>query len=137
MNQTASITRIKYGATVLLNADTDYRQYNPGDALVYDNRTLLEISEDSVSEALDEAFRIGNRMGADREGTEWSSNVRSVSVGDVIYVNRTLIDEYGDVISSGMEGYYSVDRLGFTRLDREPRAEYSTEAMVRTGVAAE
>ena len=48
MNQTASITRIKYGATVLLNADTDYRQYNPGDALVYDNRTLLEISEDSV-----------------------------------------------------------------------------------------
>src|SRR6188472_3885065 len=82
MNQTASITRIKYGATVLLNADTDYRQYNPGDALVYDNRTLLEISEDSVSEALDEAFRIGNRMGADREGTEWSSNVRSVSVGD-------------------------------------------------------
>lgn len=38
--------------------------------------------------ALDRAWAVGNRMGADDAGAEWPSDVRSLSVGDVLAIGE-------------------------------------------------
>ena len=49
-----------------------------------DRRTTLVLEGDTPIEVAEAAWRVGNRMGADADGREWSSDVRSMCVGDVV-----------------------------------------------------
>lgn len=47
-----------------------------------------DVEADGFTAAAEAMFAIGNRMAADTEGRTWPSDVRSLSVGDVLYVAR-------------------------------------------------
>jgi voltage-gated potassium channel Kch len=59
--------------------------------------------------AAEAAYAIGNRMGADTEGQEWPSDVRSLSVGDVLYVSRNSDSAYKIL---------AVARAGWTEIEQ-------------------
>jgi hypothetical protein len=46
----------------------------------------FDVSAPDAIHAADIMFAIGNREGRDSEGREWPSDVRSLSVGDVLYL---------------------------------------------------
>jgi hypothetical protein len=52
-------------------------------------------------------FVIGNRQGLDLHGKRYPSDVRSLSVGDMVSVRDAV---------TGTQSSFSVDRFGFTRL---------------------
>ena len=55
---------------------------------------VRELGETTVAEAI---WAVGNRVGADVSGVEWPSNVRSLSVGDVMVVGEAAfaVDHFG------------------------------------------
>lgn len=126
-----------YSATVLLNGNPEamHRGYEAGDQLAFDARTVLALECVSVGEALDRAFEVGNRMAQDQTARSWSPDVRSVSVGDVIYVTRVTSNSAGVRTSFG--GAFAVARVGFTKLAAIPMAGYGPHVLVALGVARE
>lgn len=47
---------------------------------------VVEIAATDAADVLDATYVVGNRMGADAHGRSWPSQVRSLSVGDVLVV---------------------------------------------------
>jgi len=119
-----------YSATVLMNGDTNFlHSYKEGDRLGYDARTILHVPAQDVDAALNRVYAIGNRHGRDALGREWSSDIRSVSIGDVIWL-VTVTDE-GTVGTA-----YAVEPVGFRALGGMPTSvEYGEVGLVRIGVA--
>lgn len=74
-----------YGIMVALNdrPQAMLNGYKAGDPLVPVGRALVVDAVDDAA-ALEAAFALGNRFGADRNEQQWPSGVRSVSVGDVV-----------------------------------------------------
>ena len=109
-----------YGVVVFHDAETDFRTTaDPETAdLVSDmyGSMALMIEADSPGAAADAAYVIGNRMGADKDGKTWSPGVRSVSVGDVIFV-RDLDAPLADI----GEGF-AVAGVGFEPYEMDWRA---------------
>lgn len=95
-----------YGVIVFHNAKTDfYTTANPETAdLVSDmyGSMALMVEADSPGVAADAAYTIGNRMGADKDGKTWSPSVRSVSVGDVIFVRASGSDTFDGFAVAGI-----------------------------------
>ena len=118
-----------FSATVLMNGDTDFLHgYAEGDKLGYDVRTILTIAAEDTDDALRRVFAIGNREGRDAMGREWSSDIRSVSVGDVIWLTTI---EGGRLVGTA----YAIEPIGHRILDGLPAAEYGEVGLVRIGVA--
>lgn len=67
--------------TFLNDGDGRFWGYEESDRLVAG--PALDVEADSLDEALDIAWRIGNRMYG---SFSWPSNVRSLSVGDVLLI---------------------------------------------------
>lgn len=117
-----------YSAAVLLNGSSRFQPYSDGDKLAFDARCLLLVAAEDEASALDRTYAIGNRQGRDTLRREWSSDIRSVSVGDVI---RVVTVERGLLTA----GNYAVEPFGFRLLPEMPDAEYGEVALVRLGVA--
>jgi hypothetical protein len=77
-----------YGAFVgmsdLHDRDLSLKGWTPGVPLAGDIRTHVEVEAQTWEEALEKVWEVGNRMGSDHPGRTWSSDVRSVSIGDVV-----------------------------------------------------
>lgn len=83
--------------TVYMNTDpNNFDGYKPHHALATDDDLTLLVNDE------EEAFVVGNRMGADLNGKTWPSDVRSVSVGDVIHIHP--------------DSYVSIERFGFKEI---------------------
>jgi hypothetical protein len=91
------------------NMDSGFMPYTPGDRLVQRVTLRLPVTADGVQEV---AWCIGNRDGEDADGQRWPSNVRSMSVGDVIHIVE--LDEWHAVASLGFE---SIERPAESSLD--------------------
>lgn len=59
------------------------RAFEPGDALVVAPTINVRDNDDAIA-MLEDVWMIGNRMATDEHGQAWPSNVRSMSVGDVV-----------------------------------------------------
>lgn len=124
------MTATMYSVTVLLNGTSRFAPYSEGDALAYDARTVLSISTTSVDAALGLAFAIGNREGRDSLARLWSSDIRSVSVGDVIQIATVS----GVRVHS--HAYYAVEPVGFRLLDGMPgNVAFGDAHLIELGVA--
>ncbi len=88
--------------TFLNDGDGRFFRYEDTDRLV--PGPALDVEADGLDEALDIAWRIGNRM---HPSFPWPSNVRSLSVGDVLLI-----------LDSPMVGYAVAD-AGFTALSAD------------------
>jgi hypothetical protein len=64
----------------------------------------LAIDATDPTDALHETYAVGNRVGGDARGRSWPSQVRSLSVGDVLVVE---------------EAAFVVAPIGFTPVDAE------------------
>jgi hypothetical protein len=94
----------RYTVTVFMNVDEDnFFGYKPNHPLATEDDLILTVEATDVPSASDKAFAIGNRMHADAEGVYWPSDVRSVSVGDLI-----------KVADAESMTFVSVDSYGFT-----------------------
>jgi hypothetical protein len=60
--------------------------YQPGHPVATVGYYDVEATDFTAAAA--QMFHIGNRMAADLEGRTWPADVRSLSVGDVLYVSR-------------------------------------------------
>lgn len=60
------------------------RAYDPADPVA--TVGYYDVEADSPQAAAQAAYDIGNRMAADTEGRTWPADVRSLSVGDLLYV---------------------------------------------------
>ncbi|WP_326581629.1 hypothetical protein OIE69_44415 (plasmid) [Actinacidiphila glaucinigra] len=101
-----------YAVTVYLNtAEHHYSNgYRPGDPVAHVTRPdgtplTLTFTVLSVDDAADAAWVVGNRQGRDDTGQDWPSDVRSVSVGDVLAVTAPR----GDAVT-----YLAVASADFT-----------------------
>ena len=103
-----------YTVTVYVNtADHSFTGYKPADPMAEVTQPdgtpfpLTFTAPTTVEAAADAAFAVGNRVGRDDNGTTWPSDVRSVSVGDVVAVSAP----------DATVTHLSVDSLGFTVVD--------------------
>lgn len=79
-----------YTITALINTSEDnFFGYTPEDTLTTAPNLHFEVEATSWEGAAEEAFTIGNRMARDVNGRCWPSDVRSLSVGDVVKVMPT------------------------------------------------
>jgi hypothetical protein len=65
----------------------------------------------SASSVFEKVFEIGNRMAADLDGNTWPSDVRSMSVGDVIEVRP-----YRAPLASQPVAIMACDKVGWTAI---------------------
>lgn len=73
--------------------------YDPAHRIATDEDLLFEVTAESPQDAAERAFVIGNREGEDNNGRRWPSDVRSLSVGDVVDVSDVSAhDESGDTV---------------------------------------
>src|SRR4030095_11987452 len=68
--------------------------YEPGDLLI--EGPVLTVAVDTAPSEIEvvtaeAAFVIGNRMAAGLNGPQWPSNVRSMSVGDVVIIGEVAL----------------------------------------------
>ena len=117
-----------FSATVLLNGTSRFQPYTEGDSLAYDVRTIMHIAAEDTDDALRQVFAVGNREGKDALGRTWSSDIRSVSVGDVIWLTTV-----NDGVLDGTA--YAIEPIGWRILPGLPSAAYGEVALVRIGVA--
>ena len=77
-----------------------------------DHKVTISVCADDVQHALDAAWSIGNRQGADADGNRWPSNVRSLSVADVLIVNGAEREgESWEVVPFGFDKVTAYDVL--------------------------
>ena len=88
--------------------------YEPGDLLTAGPVLAIDVNDGvhgprtmdaMAADALDAAWVVGNKMGADAEGRDYDPMVRSLSVGDVLRVTPSQ--------GSWPAHYYAVDTFGF------------------------
>lgn len=79
---------MRYVVQVYMNTRDDGENflhgYTPGDPMATADDLRLVVEAESMMHACEAVFTVGNRMDADAEGRTWPSDVRSVSVGDVV-----------------------------------------------------
>lgn len=85
-------------AIVLMNdGEGRFDKFAPTDKLVVGGQ--VEIAHaDTIEAMLENVAEIANRMAPDNDGNEWPSNVRSLSVGDVVIVGgygAFVVDPFG------------------------------------------
>ncbi|MFF3256989.1 hypothetical protein ACFYWP_39815 [Actinacidiphila glaucinigra] len=104
-----------YTVTVYVNtADHSFSGYKPAHPMAEVTQPdgtpfpLTFTAPTTVERAADAAFVVGNRQGCDDQGHAWPSDVRSVSVGDVVAVTAP------DTTVT----HLTVDDLGFTAVDK-------------------
>lgn len=101
-----------------------YDAYTPGDRVLIGPELTIDVPRDAVTRnadtptgfadvAANDVWQIGNRMGQDAHGRSWPSDVPSLSVGDVISIERE---------HSAWRRVVAVARLGF-----EPIAWFDLE----------
>lgn len=117
-----------YSAAILMNGTSRFTPYSEGDSLAYDRRCVMRVEAPSIDAALSAFFAIGNRQGRDMHGFEWSSDIRSVSVGDVIQVASVTDHEVENTA-------YAVEPVGFRQLAAKPEATYGATALAALGLA--
>jgi hypothetical protein len=96
--------------------------YQPQHTVAHDGRLLFTVEAEDPMGALNKAWEIGNRQGADVEGRRWPSEVRSLSVGDVVYVG------------SEVRKFWAVARVGWMPVGA-PDTEYGEKALIDGGAA--
>lgn len=97
-----------YTVTVFLNvSDGNFFGYKPEHTLA-DAGVELEVAGSTPEAAAGVAFEIGNRVGSDLNLTTWPSDIRSVSVGDLVRVKETF--------GAGRLTFFSVDSFGWTEV---------------------
>ncbi|MET7490534.1 hypothetical protein [Streptomyces sp. NPDC005538] len=123
-----------YTATVYMNTDRDnYDGYEPHHPLAAATRTdgsplrLVFHASDRITDheaAADAAYTVGNRQGADDNGQRWPTDIRSVSIGDVIKVTgpdhwiiHLSVDSFG-CFSAVPEPTTLITLAGKTRVTR-------------------
>jgi hypothetical protein len=84
------------------------RAYAPGDPVATVGYYAVEA--DGFAAAAEAMFHIGNRMAADTEGQTWPADVRSLSVGDVLYLAE------GDEHATTGVKILAVARAGWTEV---------------------
>jgi len=100
---------MRYLVTALVNAEPGMRGmrdgYEPSHKLATVGYFDIETPHDDFNEAAEAMFAIGNREGTDLNGQEWPSDVRSLSVGDLLFVSRNSDSVYAvlSVESSGWQ----------------------------------
>lgn len=103
-----------YTFYVFLNeGPTQMWEYKPGDPLR--EVTVLTVEGETVFDALEVLWKIGNKMDADLHGNEYPSTERSLCTGDVAYTGGG-----GDVPYNG--AYYVVEHVGWARIEEPVRA---------------
>lgn len=101
---------MKYTIRALLNdGEGRFWEYRREDRLVPGPEMVLEA--ETVDEALNLAWEIGNRMGS-RPGAAWPHDIRSMSAGDVLAVFA------GDDPNGLGAGFHAVARAGFEPASR-------------------
>jgi hypothetical protein len=76
-----------YAVTVFLNtAPLSFLGLQPSDPVATDSDPTLTVVAGDPLAAAEQAFSIGNHMAADEDGRRWPTDVRSVSVGDLVGV---------------------------------------------------
>jgi hypothetical protein len=54
---------------------------------------MLSIDADNIMSALDDAYMVGNGLTGDAFGFTWPTNVRSLSVGDIVAIGNPSLSE--------------------------------------------
>jgi hypothetical protein len=104
--------------------------YTPNQPLAADPRTEVAIEADTDMDALNAVWAVGNRMSTDVDGKSWSSNVRSLSVGDVVVLTPS---------QPGTPTAWKVDPIGFSQIDHEIQVatgHHGTSVLVKAGAAS-
>jgi len=83
-----------------------------------------DVEADSWTAAAEAMFAIGNRVACDLHGKEWPSDVRSLSVGDVLYVSRNS-DSAVQIVACASVGWVEID-LPADRLQVDLRGTEAT-----------
>jgi hypothetical protein len=101
---------MRYEASIALNDRplAMLEGFKPGDPLIQIGHRLVAVEADSEPDALNAVWVVGNRMGADADGRQWPSGVRSLSVGDIIVVGPV----------GQRRTRYAVATIGFGELPR-------------------
>lgn len=95
----------RFVASVALNLDSRFGPFEPGHRVYPLGRFVVEAP--SLAAAFEKVYSIGNRMEDDAEGRSWSSDVRSLSVGDVVGISTT------DVVGEAEWSLKAVASFGF------------------------
>jgi len=72
----------------------------------------FEVDADSVPEALEVIWYVGNKMGPDANGAEWPSDRRSMCMGDVVNIrpiDGSYLPPFGRYVAA-MVGWDLLDR---------------------------
>ena len=105
--------------------------WQPGTPLASSVNTVVIVKADDIPTALEKGFAIGNRMAKDELGESWSSEIRSVSVGDVAVI-RPVGDNATDVTA------HAVRPIGWEQVSLLDVLSVSTkghDALVEIGAA--
>jgi hypothetical protein len=103
-----------FTARVYLNCDRySFDGYQPEHQLATDADLVFCLKGHDSTQAANELWVVGNRMGCDLDGKTWPTDVRSLSKGDVIKLTVPGMPmdspEYRGVL-------LTIDRVGFTAI---------------------
>ncbi len=99
--------------TIYMNVSEDnFFGYDHNDDLATADDLVLRVDTPDWCSAAERAYSIGNRAEPDTNGRSWPSDVRSVSVGDVV---RVVADGANAIVR-----YTAVTDVGFELIE-EPR----------------
>lgn len=99
---------MNYRVTAYMNTDPEnYAGYSRRHALANSGETY-NIQAGSPESAAERMFAVGNRVEADAEGAKWPSDIRSISVGDVLAIREADSKQYV---------FYAVDSIGWQAID--------------------
>lgn len=101
-----------YTVHAYVNCDRDnFSGLQPAHTLAEDGDLVFEVKGWDAIKAAKELWTVGNRMGCDIHGKEWPSDVRSLSVGDMLKIRPS---------DTGVEGYsvriYAIAKFGFDEI---------------------
>ena len=103
---------MRYTVQVYVNVREDgtffLAGYRAGDPLATAPDLKLRVEADDWHRACEVAWRVGNREGADAEGTTWPRDVRSVSMGDVALVAADGANAVVRYASAAMVGWQQI-----------------------------
>jgi len=85
-----------------------FRGYQPGHPVA--TVGWYSVEADGFAAAAHVMFAIGNRMGTDKDGQRWPDDVRTLSVGDVLY-----LAEGNETVTTGVR-ILAVCHLGWTEV---------------------
>lgn len=110
------MTRYTFQAFTNEQRESRFTQFAHGDLIRFAGRVTVE--GNSLSEALERAWSVGNRQEPDADGNDWPRFVRSLSVADLLVQEMPK-----EALSPFQVIGHAVDRIGFTQgliLDLHP-----------------